>query len=83
MCLSLNMDKSLLLKHLALAERHVRESESRVSQQQALVEQLEREGHGSELARTLLLEFEHSLELHRYDLSRIQAELAHTRESPP
>lgn len=77
------MDKGLLLKHLALADRHVLESEGRVRQQQALVEQLERDGHDSELARQLLLEFEHSLELHRYDRARIQAELAQAREPPP
>jgi hypothetical protein len=82
-CLSFDMDETLILKHLALAERHVLESERRVTQQQALVERLERDGHDTMTARELLLEFERSLELHRYDLARIRAELTHAPESIP
>lgn len=69
------MDRTLLLNHLQLARRHVAESEALVVRQRELVEQLERDGRESDLARGLLLEFEHSLELHRDDLQRLQTEL--------
>lgn len=70
------MDKTLLLNHLRLAVKHVAGSERLVRRQRELVEELERDGHESALARQLLQEFEHSLELHRDDLRRIRTELS-------
>jgi hypothetical protein len=69
------MDKSMLVEHLALAERHVAESEGVVRRQQHLIARLERDGHETSMAKELLQEFERSLQFHRDDLQRIREEL--------
>jgi hypothetical protein len=69
------MKRAAILEHLAKAEQHVTLSERHVRDQQALVERLERDGSDTVMARLLLAEYEHSLALHRMDLTRIRTEL--------
>jgi hypothetical protein len=39
------IDRSILLEHLAQAERHVAQGEPHIARQEALIVDLEREGH--------------------------------------
>lgn len=73
------MDKLGILERLAEAERHVMQADRIVRNQQQLLRQLERDGHDTSTAKTLLAEFEHSLALYREDRARIRAELDATR----
>jgi hypothetical protein len=61
---------------LSMARRHVGEGEAHVARQEALIEELDRDGH-AELAvkaRALLTTFKTSLRLMREDLSLIEDE---------
>jgi hypothetical protein len=70
------MEKSAQLERLALALSHVAQSEEVVNRQRNLIRQLERDGHPTDLAISLLREFEHALRLQREDLVRIRGTLA-------
>ena len=59
-----------------LAHRHVAQSEEVVNRQRNLIRQLERDGHATDLAISLLREFEQTLRLQREDLVRIRGTLA-------
>ena len=61
---------------LARAHRHALESRQRIAKQQGLVEELERDGHDSTMAKALLQEFRHSLQLHLISRATIEADLA-------
>jgi len=52
------MDQQMLLDHLKQAEQHVSLSEGHVALQQRIVADLERDGHDTTNARTLLKTFE-------------------------
>ena len=56
------MDRELLKKHLALAERHIREGEQQISWQREIIARLERAGLGglvtANIARELLASLE-------------------------
>ncbi len=55
------------------AERHVREAEEHVARQQEIVERLPPTGDVADLARSLLVEYEETLALHRAHLTRLWA----------
>jgi hypothetical protein len=61
---------------LARADRHIIESRQRIAKQQALVNQLERDGHDITMAKALLKEFRRSLRLHLAGRATLEAELA-------
>ena len=67
---------------LARADRHVVESRERIAKQQALIEQLEHDGHDSSMAKALLQEFRHSLQLHIAGRAAIEADLARSASNP-
>jgi hypothetical protein len=69
------MDREVILEHLAQAERHIAAMDTRVAQQKMLVERLDGDGADSATAKILLLEYEHSLALHRADWERLQGRL--------
>jgi len=69
------MDRHILLEHLALAERHVDEGEGHLAQQRAHVDELERDGRDSSVARELLHTMEQTQVLHLADRERIRREL--------
>ena len=48
------MDRTRAMEHLAEAERHIAEGEDRIRHQLRIIEDLERDGHDSALARQLL-----------------------------
>jgi hypothetical protein len=61
---------------LAMARRHVKDGEGYIARQEALIAELDREGHVTlaVVARELLCTFETSLLLMREDLARIEKE---------
>lgn len=65
----------MILNHLAMAERHVKEGEQHVAKQRALVGDLERDGRDTAVAIKLLKEFEELQGLHVADRDRLLAEL--------
>jgi hypothetical protein len=67
------MDKTR--EALARADRYIIESRQRIAKQQALVNQLEGDGHDSTMAKALLREFRHSLRLHLAGRAMIEAVL--------
>jgi hypothetical protein len=69
------MDREMLERHLALAERHVAEGQPRVDSQRRLVAELERDGHDITEARRMLTAFEETQQLHVEDRDRIRKEL--------
>lgn len=70
------MERTMILNHLAQAERHVKEGEQHVAKQRALVGILERDGHDTAVAIRLLNAFEALQVMHITDRDRIAAELA-------
>ncbi len=69
------MDRSMVLDHLALAERHVTEGEQHVNRQRELVAELRRKGKDTFLAQQVLQQFQELLHLHVTDRDRLRREL--------
>jgi hypothetical protein len=70
------MDRSRLLDHLVLAERHVAEGTRHLSRQREIVAGMEAAGHDSALACDVLRTFEATQAAHIADRDRILRELA-------
>ena len=71
------MNRTLLLAHLASAERHVLLDEARLANQEALLARLERSGHPTDAASELLATMRQTQALHVEDRDRIRRELEH------
>ena len=52
-------------------ERHIREAEEHVARQREIVDRLPSSGEVAELARSLLVQYEEVLSLHRAHLARL------------
>jgi hypothetical protein len=72
------MDRQMILVHLAAASRHAVQCEQHVARQRELVEQMERRGQDSSLAKQTLQQFEASLAMHVADRDRLEKQLAET-----
>ena len=72
------MDRARILRHLAEAEDHVAEGQTRLNRQREIVAELERDGHDSAMARELLRQFESVQAMHIAGLARVTRELAET-----
>ena len=66
----------MLLDHLAQAERHIAGGRLIIERQQALITELERDGHPTAQARALLDTFVELQRMHEDDRERIMHELA-------
>ena len=64
---------------LEMVQRHVREGEAHVERQREIVVELREQGHPTDMAVTLLAEFEDLLRQHKAHLIRIEAQNAATR----
>ena len=79
----------MMSRHLAQAERHVAEGELYLARQRALIQKLERDGHGTRAARLFLKSLEDVQNLHLADRDRIRAQIrgqekaVRTRRSVP
>jgi len=70
------MDRELLTKHLALAEKHVLEGERHIRRQREIIEELRQHGHDTSAASKLLAEFERTQASHIADRDRLRGELS-------
>jgi hypothetical protein len=68
-------DRTMLLEHLAQAERHVAEGERDIARQREIIAELERDGRDTTLARALLEQFEEVELLHIEGRDRLRKEL--------
>jgi hypothetical protein len=69
------MDRWMIETNLAQAERHVAEGSQHVAMQREIVKNLERDGHDTSRARSLLARFEESQTMHIADRDRLRKEL--------
>jgi hypothetical protein len=69
------MDRELLEKSLAEAERRIPEAERHVANQLEFVERLERDGRDPSQALQLLQQFEEVLAIHMADRDRLRRQL--------
>jgi hypothetical protein len=67
--------RQLLQEHLVLAEKHISTGEHALEHQRAVVLELERDGHDSTEARSLLTTMEETQQLHVAGRDRLRAEL--------
>jgi len=70
------IDRKMLREHLAMADRHVGEGERNLSEQRALVAELQRDGHDAWLASKILRQFEALQAAFIEDCDRLRKELA-------
>ena len=70
------MNRRLLEMHLDRARRHVRTGADDIARQRAVVDELQRDGHDTALARKLLASFETLQAMHVDEAARLTAELA-------
>jgi hypothetical protein len=68
-------DRTLILDHLAKAQRHVAEAERHVAHQREIVAQRERDGHDTATSKQLLDQFEQLYVMHVADRDRLEKEL--------
>ena len=69
------MNRDLLLRHLAQAERHVARGNEHISRQESLIAEMDRHGHNTMDARKLLDTLRKTQALHRQDMERLLREL--------
>jgi hypothetical protein len=69
------VDQNLARQHLELANKHVADGQKRIEAQLALVARLERDGHDTVQAKSLLQQFEETLTLQLETRNRIVQEL--------
>jgi hypothetical protein len=69
------MDRYLLRKSIAVAERHIAECEVRIAKQRELIANMEKLGVETARSKALLATFQQSLGLHIADYDRLQREL--------
>jgi hypothetical protein len=70
------MDRTVLLEHLAMAERHVAEGERHIKRQHEIIAELGGDGHDTQMARELLKQFEETQTSHIAHRDRLAKELA-------
>jgi hypothetical protein len=73
--ISMHMDRATLLQHLAQAERHVVEGQRHVTKQEALIAELDQDGHDTTEAQKMLATLRHTQRLHVQDVKRTLGEL--------
>jgi hypothetical protein len=69
------MDRTTLQQHLAQAERHAAEGRRHLARQEALVAELDRDGHDTTEARKVLATLRATQTLHEEDVGRLLGEL--------
>jgi hypothetical protein len=69
------MDRDTLQEHLRQAMAHVAQGREHIVSQQALIAELERDGHDTAAAKQLLEMFEQSQAMHAAHAARLEEEL--------
>jgi hypothetical protein len=70
-----DMDRDILLEHLALCERHIALGEKHLAKQEALVADLDRKGRDTADALAILATLRETQALHVLDRDRLLKEL--------
>jgi hypothetical protein len=70
------MDRATLETFLQQAEEHVALGEQHIARQREIVSELARDGHDTEMAETLLAQFENNQAMHTAHRDRLRRELA-------
>jgi hypothetical protein len=70
------MDKEMIVRHLAKAERAVALGQKHIAEQRAIIEQLSRSGRNMGQAEQLLLTFVETQRVHVEHLDRVRKELS-------
>ena len=76
----MTIDRATLLEHLAQAERHVAQCEAHIGKQEALVVELDRDGHDTKNASALLATFRQTQAQHVLNVERLLKELQQQRK---
>ncbi|WP_407123357.1 hypothetical protein [Bradyrhizobium sp. STM 3561] len=70
------MDRTLLERHLALAERHAANGLRLIEHQERLITELDRWGHDTGAAQSVLATLRDTQRIHEQDVERLQLALA-------
>ncbi|MGY4623256.1 hypothetical protein [Bradyrhizobium sp. USDA 4486] len=70
------MDRAILLEHLNQARRHAAMGEHHLARQEQLIAELDRGGHDTMAAMSVLTTLRRTQELHERDIERLLGELA-------
>lgn len=71
-----SMDRNMLLRHLAMAERHVALADTQITRQENLIANMDRRGRDTTKALALLKSLQATQALRVKDRKRLLAELA-------
>jgi hypothetical protein len=74
------IDRTILLEHLAQAERHVAQGRTHLARQEALIADLERDGHDTKDASAILATLRETQTQHILNLARLLKALQQRRE---
>jgi hypothetical protein len=77
------MDRTVIIEHLALAQKHIVEGELRVRQQRVYVAKLASRGEDAGLSKRILARLEAVLAMHVADCNRLIRELDDPAQSRP
>jgi hypothetical protein len=69
------MDRDMVLRHLAEAERHIAQGETHLAKQSALIAELERHGHDTSGAQAVFTTMRETRALRQQNRERILREL--------
>ena len=78
----MTVDRTTLLEHLAKAERHVAQGEAHIGRQEALVLDLERDGHDTKRALALLATLRETQAQHILNMARRSRSCCSIANSP-
>jgi len=70
------MDRAILLEHLDQARRHAVLGKHHLARQEQLIAELDRDGHDTTAAMSVLETLRRTQELHELDIERLLGELA-------
>lgn len=68
------MDQNIVRQHLVETERHIARGVVHLARQEALIAELEQDGHDAEAARAILATFRQTQALHQQDHERLVQE---------
>ena len=77
------VDRAMLERFLAQGEEHVALGDEHIARQRHLISELRRDGQDTEMAETLLAEFEQSQALHVAHRDRLRRKLAELAATVP
>jgi len=74
------MDRSMILRHLAQTEEHIRLGARNIARQEEIISELEAHGHDSVQARRMLANFEEAQSIALAEREMVKEELARSKK---